>query len=100
MKIKVIGDEFTCLGFTLSGVSAVAVEGESSVAEEFDKALGDDDVGIILVTEKEADMIRDKINRQKTEGEMPLVVEIPSRTGWKERGKALELIKRVLSINL
>jgi V/A-type H+-transporting ATPase subunit F len=100
MKIKVIGDEFTCLGFTLSGVSAVSVESEDSVAEEFDKALGDDDVGIILVTENEADMIRDRINKQKTEGEMPLVVEIPSRSGWKERGKTLELIKKVLSINI
>ena len=100
MKIKVIGDEFTCLGFTLSGVSVTPVEGEDSVAEEFEKALGDSDVGIILVTEKEADLIRDKINKQKTEGELPLVVEIPSRSGWKERGKALELIKRVLSISV
>lgn len=100
MKIKVIGDEFTCLGFALSGVSAVTVESEDSITEEFEKALSDDDVGIILVTENEANLIRDKINRQKTEGEMPLVVEIPSRSGWKERGKALELIKRVLSINL
>ncbi len=100
MKIKVIGDEFTCLGFSLSGISTVTAESENSVAEEFEKALGDDDVGIILVTENEADLIRDKINRQKTEGVIPLVVEIPSRTGWKERGKALDLIKRVLSISV
>lgn len=100
MKIKVIGDEFTCLGFTLSGVSVTPVEGEDSVAKEFEKALSDNDVGIILVTENEADLIRDKINKQKTEGELPLVVEIPSRSGWKERGKALELIKRVLSISV
>jgi len=100
MKIKVIGDEFTCLGFTLSGVSTVCVENKASVAQEFERALGDDDVGIILVTENEANLIRDKINKQKTEGEMPLVVEIPSKSGWKQRGKALELIKKVLSINL
>ncbi len=100
MKIKVIGDEFTCLGFTLSGVSVTPVEGEDSVAEEFEKAISDNDVGIILVTENEADLIRDNINKQKTEGELPLVVEIPSRSGWKERGKALELIKRVLSISI
>ncbi len=100
MKIKVIGDEFTCLGFALSGVSTTVVEGEDSVSREFEKALSDNDVGIILVTENEADLIRDKINKQKTEGELPLVVEIPSRSGWKERGKALELIKRVLSISV
>jgi vacuolar-type H+-ATPase subunit F/Vma7 len=100
MKIKVIGDEFTCLGFALSGISTVAAEGENSVTEEFEKALCDNDVGIILVTENEANLIRDKIERQKTEGELPLVVEIPSRIGWKERGKALDLIKRVLSISL
>ncbi|MBA7677160.1 hypothetical protein ES703_85411 [subsurface metagenome] len=38
--------------------------------------------------------------KQKSEGGMPLVVEIPSRDGWKERGKALQLINRVLSIRI
>jgi len=100
MKIKVIGDEFASTGFGLSGVETATVESMESASIEFDKALEDEDVGIILITEKEADLIRDKINKQKVEGYMPLVVEIPASSGWKERGKALELIKRVLSINL
>jgi vacuolar-type H+-ATPase subunit F/Vma7 len=50
MKIKVIGDEFTCLGFALSGVSTTIVKGEDSVLQEFEKALGDNEVVIILVT--------------------------------------------------
>lgn len=100
MRIKVIGDEFASLGFTLSGVETTGVSGAEEIEKEFEEALKDKQVGIILITEEEADLIRDKVNEQKTEGELPLVVEIPSRSGWKERGKALKLINRVLSIKL
>jgi V/A-type H+-transporting ATPase subunit F len=100
MKIKVIGDEFASLGFTLSGVESSSVAGAEEVEKEFEEALKDEEIGIILITEGEADFIRDKVNKQKTEGELPLVVEIPSRSGWKVRGKALKLINRVLTINL
>jgi len=100
MKIKVIGDEFASLGFSLAGIETVTVEDMDSAKEKFDEALEDKEIGIILITEREADLIRDKVNKQKTEGDMPLVVEIPSSSGWREKGKALELIKRVLSVNV
>jgi V/A-type H+-transporting ATPase subunit F len=100
MKIKVIGDEFSSLGFALSGIESVTVDNKDAAEEEFDKALGDKEIGVILITEKEADLIRDKVNRRKVEGEMPLVVEIPSRSGWQGKNKALELIKRVLSVSV
>lgn len=100
MKIKFIGDEFTCLGFDLAGVSGVVAEDKESLEVEFDKALKDEDLGLLFITESEADLIRDKVEKQKTDGDMPLVVEIPSRDGWKERGKALQLINRVLSIRI
>jgi V/A-type H+-transporting ATPase subunit F len=100
MKIKVIGDEFSALGFALSGVETVTVEDVDSATKEFNDALEDEEIGIILITEKEADLIRDKVNSQKTEGDMPLVVEIPARGGWKEKDKALELIKKVLSVSI
>jgi len=100
MKIKVIGDEFASLGFSLAGIETVTVEDMDSANEKFDEALRDKEIGIILITEREADLIRDKVNKQKTEGDMPLVVEIPASSGWKEKGKALELIKKVLSVNV
>lgn len=100
MKIKFIGDEFTCLGFELAGVPSVVAQDKELLEDEFENALQDDDLGLLFITESEADLIREKIEKQKTEGEMPLVVEIPSRDGWKERGKALKLINRILSIKV
>ncbi len=100
MRIKFIGEEFTCLGFDLAGVLGVVAEDKESLEEEFESALNDEDLGLLFITESEADLIREKVEKQKTEGEMPLVVEIPSRAGWKERGRALQLIKRVLSIKV
>jgi len=100
MKIKVIGDEFTCLGFKLSGVSAVVAEDKETVVVEFEKSLAEEGLGLLFITENEANLIREKVEQQKTKGEMPLVVEIPSKVGWKERGRALQLINRVLSIKI
>ncbi|MCK4422377.1 V-type ATP synthase subunit F [candidate division WOR-3 bacterium] len=100
MKIKVVGDEFTCLGFNLAGVDTVVTMDRETVDVEFEKSLQDEEIGLIFITEKEADLIRDKVDKQKTEGKMPLVVEIPSKVGWRERGRTLQLIKRVLSIEV
>jgi len=100
MKIKFIGDEFTCLGFDLAGVSGVVADDKESLEREFSNALEDEDLGLLLITEREAELIRERVLKQKSEGGMPLVVEIPSRDGWKERGKALQLINRVLSIRI
>jgi len=100
MKIKFIGDEFTCLGFSLAGVSVAIAQDKGSLEDEFDSALNDKDLGLLFITENEADLIREKVEKQKTEGEIPLVVEIPSRSGWKKRGRALQLINRVLSIKI
>lgn len=98
MKIRFIGDEFTCLGFNLAGVYSVVAEDKEALEYEFDNALNDEDLGLLFITEDGADLIRDKVEEQKTGGNMPLVVEIPSREGWRERGRALKLINRVLSI--
>ena len=100
MKIKFIGDEFTCLGFDLAGISSIVAEDKESLEDEFESALLEEDLGLLFITEKEADLIREKVEKQKTEGDIPLVVEIPSRVGWKKRGKALQLINRVLSIRI
>jgi len=100
MKIKVIGDEFTCLGFKLSGVFAVVARDKETVLGEFEKSLVEEGLGLLFITENEANLIREEVEQQKTKGEMPLVVEIPSKVGWKERGRALQLINRVLSIKI
>lgn len=100
MKIKVLGDEFTCLGFELAGIPSQKAEDRQTLRKEFNACLEDEELALILITEREAGLIRRRVDKQKTEGELPLVVEIPARSGWEERGKALKLINRVLSIKI
>ncbi|MCF7885548.1 MAG: V-type ATP synthase subunit F [Candidatus Marinimicrobia bacterium] len=100
MKIKLIGDKFTCRGFRLAGIDTVAVEDESELKDVFQESIADQDMAILFITEKKAEPIKTMIQEQKMESELPLIVEIPDKEGWQERGKVLKLINRTLSIDI
>ncbi len=65
MKIKVIGDELTCLGFNLGGVSTFLPENRESLVEEFEKSLEDNELGLLLITEEKANLIREKVKDRR-----------------------------------
>jgi len=100
MKIRLIGDLFTCRGFGMAGVETVVAEGEQQIKEEFQNALEAEELAILFITEKKADEIRNQLEEQKMERKFPLIVEIPDKEGWQDRGKVLKLINRTLSIDV
>lgn len=100
MKIRLIGDLLTCRGFGMAGVETVIAEDEQQIRDEFQKALDDEELAILFITEKKAEKIRTKLEEQKMEREFPLIVEIPDKEGWQDRGKVLKLINRTLSIDV
>ena len=100
MKIRLIGDKFTCRGFRLAGINTVVVESEAQLKDEFQEAMEDEDLAILFITEKQAEPIKSLIQDRKMESELPLIVEIPDKDGWQERGKVLNLINRTLSIDI
>ncbi|XP_022225526.2 V-type proton ATPase subunit F [Drosophila obscura] len=89
--IGVIGDEDTCVGFLLGGIGEVSegedrernffvVEKETTAAEIdacFKKYLERSDIGIILINQVYADMIRPTVDAHLAP--LPTVVEIPSK---------------------
>lgn len=81
MKYFVIGDEDTVLGFGMVGVdgrvAATAAEAEAS----FDAAMADKDIGILVITERSAELIRPRVDRLLFSDDFPLIVEIPDRRG-------------------
>ncbi|PKL25895.1 MAG: Vacuolar H+transporting two-sector ATPase F subunit [Spirochaetae bacterium HGW-Spirochaetae-3] len=81
MKYFVIGDEDTVLGFGMVGVDG-RVAGDVAEAEAaFDAATADPDVGILVVTERAAELIRPRVDRYLFSDTFPLIVEIPDRSG-------------------
>ena len=81
MKYFVIGDEDTVLGFSLVGVEGIKAKTLTEVKNAFNTALGDNDYGIILITDRCADLIREDVNHFLFTQTFPLILEIQDKSG-------------------
>ena len=81
MKYFVIGDEDTVLGFGMVGVRGTAARSPEEASAAFDEALSAKDVGIVIITERVAELIRPQVDRYLFQEQFPLIVEIPDRQG-------------------
>lgn len=81
MEYFVIGDDDTVLGFSLVGVSGIAVSDEKSVKAAWEKALEEKNNAVIIITSEAASLIRETVDQYLFSSVFPLVVEIPSRHG-------------------
>ena len=99
MKTLVIADEDTAIGFSLTGVQGIIVTTEEETRKAFDQATKMDDVGILLITERVAQMIRDKVDNWIIGGGQPLIVEIPDNQGPLEgRRTPHEFVKSAIGV--
>lgn len=82
MKMFLISDNRdTVLGMRLAGIGGVIIADRKEAEREFDKALQNKEVEILILTEKAANFIRPKVNYAKQKLVKPLIVEIPDRHG-------------------
>ncbi len=81
MKYTIIGDEDAVLGFGMVGVKGKIVESPEEAEEAFKASLEDRDVGIVIITERIAELIRPLVDRFIFTRTFPLIVEIPDRKG-------------------
>jgi V/A-type H+-transporting ATPase subunit F len=81
MKYFIIGDEDAVLGFGLVGVEGRVVHTPEEAQAAFTSSLEDKEVGIVLVTERVAELIRPLVDRYVFTRSFPLIVEIPDRQG-------------------
>jgi V/A-type H+-transporting ATPase subunit F len=81
MKYAIIGDEDTVLGFEMVGVSGKVVHEADEAQRAFQALLEDKEVGIVIITERVADMMRATVDKYLFTVSFPLIVEIPDRTG-------------------
>jgi len=81
MKYAIIGDEDAVMGFGIVGIQGrVAVSAEEA-RHAFETLRKDPDVGIILITERVAEMIRPLMDAYLLSTSFPLTVEVPDRKG-------------------
>jgi V/A-type H+-transporting ATPase subunit F len=103
MKIGVIGDPTTARGFRLAGVAEVHEVRAAREALLILKELSrDKEMGLIILTEKISDEIRDEMNRIFEGKTVPLVVEIPDREGpiVKKVDPIQALIRRAVGVEV
>lgn len=101
MKYFVIGDEDTILGFSLVGVKGDIVDTPEEARTSLNNAFQSGDIGIVIITERVADMIRQDVEHYFYNTVYPLIVEIPDRLGPKEgRGTIRDIIRSAVGVNV
>lgn len=101
MHFHCIGDEDTVRGFRLAGVSGMAVATASEALTAFKSASASPDCGLVIITNRIAQQIRDEVERLRMTQNRPLVVEIPGREGPAAGIKSLEeLVQEAVGMRL
>ncbi|MFO8064479.1 MAG: V-type ATP synthase subunit F [Spirochaetia bacterium] len=100
MRYHVIGDEDTVLAFALAGVEGTEVSTPTEAQTAFDNVLSTD-VGIVIITENVADMIRSHVDAYLVGEEFPLLLEIPGPEGRKaDRPSVRDMVNQAIGMNL
>jgi V/A-type H+-transporting ATPase subunit F len=100
MKIAVLGDRDTALGFRLAGAHEVYVFEENPLDIErlrnkLRELVERDDIGIILITERLAEKV------ELPDVKLPIILQVPDKFGSRLGEKALrEIVRRAIGVEL
>lgn len=99
-SIAVVADSDTVIGFRLGGIKEVNTVENSEEAQEIIKNLTLKGYSIIITTEKIGDEIRNFIDQITKNRTLPIIVEVPDKTGPIKRASdpIQELVKRAIGI--
>ncbi len=82
MKFYLLSDNVdTVMGMRLAGVPGEVVHQAEELRDALDRAMADDGIGVVLVTQKLVSLLHDYIYELKLTHSHPLIVEIPDRHG-------------------
>jgi V/A-type H+-transporting ATPase subunit F len=101
-SIAVIADPDTVTGFKLGGIKSGYPVENMEEAETTLKKVFKGDFSIIITTEKIGDELRKTIERLTKASALPMIIEVPDKTGPSERktDPIGELIKRVIGVEM
>ena len=83
-KVAVIGDKDTALGFAMTGVKNIDIVSpdQKEALNALEQNVKNTEIGIIIITERVADCIRDEIDKLKIDKTLyPIIIEIPDKQG-------------------
>jgi V/A-type H+-transporting ATPase subunit F len=80
LKIAVLGDKDTAVGFRLAGIYDVFVA-DGNEREIWNGICERDDIGILFITEKIAETLGKYLKDFRISHDTPIIVEIPDKKG-------------------
>jgi len=90
MRFYVISDNIdTQIGLRLAGIDGVVVHQTDEIEHALRTAMEMEDVGVLLITERLADLCPDLVDQLKMTSTRPLIVEIPDRHGGGRAGDSI-----------
>ncbi len=91
MKFFLISDNIdTQMGMRIAGIEGVVVSTPEQVKKALDTAKNEEDVGVVMITEKLVQMCNEIIYDMKLNSTKPLIVEIPDRHGTSDISKSID----------
>ena len=102
MKMYLISDNIdTLIGMRLAGVSGAVAHTPGEVNAEIKKALGDKELGILMLTEKAGALVKEELDNLKLTLHTPLIIEIPDRHGSRDiAGSINRLVQESIGLKL
>ena len=101
MKSFLISDNRdTIVGMRLANIEGVLAQTRDEMIASFNTAVEDKDIGIIIVTEKIFEEMKEELLELKRAGSTQLVVTIPDRTGLQDKNFIMRYIKESIGIKI
>lgn len=91
MKFYLLSDNIdTQMGMRLAGIEGIVIHEREEVLRELKRAMGRNDIAVILMTTKLIQTCPDIISELKLKQPKPLIVEIPDRHGSAKVGETID----------
>lgn len=101
MKMFVIADEDTVLGFRYCGIDGQAVRTSDEARALLEKFVAEQARILIIMTDQVAGTLRERVNEIRFEQELPILVEIPGPDGPSPDRPALgRIIQQAVGIHV
>lgn len=101
MKMFVIGDEDTVLGFRYCGIDGKAVTSAQEALALIEEFVARKAEVIVILPDHLAVPIQDRVNEIRFEKEMPILVEIPGPQGPSpDRPALVKIIQQAIGIHM
>lgn len=102
MKMYLISDNIdTQIGMRLAGIDGCVAHSAEHIQEEIKKAAANPEIGILILTEKAGDKVKDYLNNLKLTLHTPLIIEIPDRHGSRDIANSINtLVQESIGLKL